>query len=801
MRWLKRSVIVAALVVASLAGIVTILAYLLLRGSLPTLDGKLTLTELSTPAVIERDALGVVTITAGNRADLAYATGYAHGQDRFFQMDLERRAAAGELSALLGSTLLPLDKRFRRHNFRRVAAEVLASASPTERQIVDAYAAGVNAALRAMSVRPFEYLLLRTKPAPWAAEDCLLAAFSMYIDLNDSLGARELERARLHAALPQAVYDVLYPPGTEWDATLDNVDLSEAHAALPDARILDLSKLDSTQTAEYSSDESAYLGSNNWALAGWRTTNGAALAANDMHLGLRLPHIWYRTRLVVASDASKAARDLIGVTLPGLPILIAGSNRHIAWGFTNSYGDFDDLVVIETDAREPNRYRDDDRYREYSVRSERIEVRGGAAVDVEYRDTIWGPLLDETLDGKPLAVAWTAQHPEATNFRQLDLEGASTANQAIEIATAIGIPAQNFVVADAEGHIGWTLIGKLPKRSGIDGRFPACWGCSANLGWTGWISSADYPRIVDPANGQLWSANSRTLGGSGFDLIGDEGMDRGARATQIRDALLALQKATPADMLRIQLDDRALFLKRWRDLLVRMQDEAYLKGHNDRRVALRLVESWSGAASVDDAGYRIVRAFRDRIQNDLFNDLIVPAERKFPGVKFKPSPRFEDTAWRIVTSQPAHLLNPKYERWDLRILAALDRAIEQLRNECDVSDKTLSECTWGRRNTLNMEHPLASLLPLIGRNLRMPRDSLPGDNDMPRVQGAAFGASERFAVSPGHEAEGYFHMPGGQSGHPLSPFFNAGHEAWVNGQMTPFFPGEPRHRLELSPPL
>jgi len=275
-------------------------------------------------------------------------------------------------------------------------------------------------------------------------------------------------------------------------------------------------------------------------------------------------------------------------------------------------------VIIETDAEHPNQYRNVDEYLPYVVRREHIDVRGDTAVEVEYRETIWGPLIDADLDGKPLALSWTAHFASATNLQQFQLETASTVERALEIANSAGIPVQNFVVGDAQGHIGWTPIGQLPKRVGFDGRLPVCWGCDKNIGWQGWVAPQDYPRIVDPYIGQLWSANSRPLGaaqlGLGVDLIGDEDMDRGARTKQIRDDLLALNKATPQDMLNVQLDDRAVFLKRWRDALVRMEDEAYLRGHPSRRAALQVVNEWSGEANVDDAGYRIVRAFRAAVQ-------------------------------------------------------------------------------------------------------------------------------------------------------------------------------------------
>ena len=800
MRMMRRVLLgIAALIV-----LVVAIAYLLLRGSLPQLDGDLTAIELAAPVIVERDAQGVPTITASNRADLAYATGFAHGQDRFFQMDLQRRAAAGELSALLGAKFVQADTRLRRHNFRNVAREVMARASAEQRRIVAAYVEGVNDALAGSRVRPFEYLLLQQAPTPWTIEDSVLVAFAMYLDLNDSEGRGELERARLHSALPQEVFDALYPRGSEWEAPLDGVDLSRAAAAVPSAAVIDLRVEQPLPRNGVGPADADFPGSNSWALAGHRTANGAAIMANDMHLTLRLPHIWYRARLIVKSDDPALARDLIGVTLPGLPLLVAGSNTRVAWGYTNSYGDYDDLVVLQLETDNPSRYRVGDEYREFTIRRERIEVRGGDPFHVEYRDTIWGPTIDADINGQPLALAWTAHRWEATNLEQLALETARNVDEAIAAAQTAGIPVQNFIVADGEGRIGWTLIGKLPKRDGFDGRMPTCWGCSANVGWRGWVPAQDYPRIVNPPSGQLWTANSRTIGapqlGEGVDVMGEEGMDRGARAKQIRDGLAQIRQATPQDMLAVQLDDRAVFLKRWRDVLVNLQDEAYLRGAPARRAALQLVEGWSDRASIDDPGYRIVRAARAAIVEDIYADLTSAARQRFPDVTFRPSARFEDTAWRLMTTQPPHLLNPEYGTWDLRVLASLDRALADLMRSCNVDHRRLHDCTWGRQNTLSMEHPFASMLPVLGNRLRMPREPLPGDRDMPRVQGVTFGASQRFAVSPGYEDEGYFLMPGGQSGHPLSPFFGAGHDAWAQGNATPFMPGPTQHTLTLAAP-
>ena len=214
-------------------------------------------------------------------------------------------------------------------------------------------------------------------------------------------------------------------------------------------------------------------------------------------------------------------------------------------------------------------------------------------------------------------------------------------------------------------------------------------------------------------------------GGDQSALIGDESMDRGARTKHIRDALLQVERATPQDMLNVQLDNRALFLKRWRNALIALLDEAYLRAHPARDEAKQLLLRWSERADVDDAGYRIVRAFRLAVQDEMYRGLIAAAQARYPQATFKPSARFEDTAWRIMTEQPAHLRNGEYENWDAQLLASLDRALLQLMQECDVVARKLSSCTWGQRNTLKMEHPLSNALPVLGRWLRMPLTELP----------------------------------------------------------------------------
>lgn len=773
-------------------------AYFALRASVPRVDGEIVVERLTAPATIERDAEGTPVIRARSRSELAFATGFTHAQDRYFQMDLMRRAAAGELAELLGPAVLDTDRRLRVHGFRSVAREVVATATASDRELLDAYASGVNFALKAAKARPWEYLVLGTDPAEWRVEDSLLVAFSMYLNLNDSNGSEELARAQLREVLPPAMFAYIAPLGTEWDAPI--VGGTIRPAPIPGPEVFTL-RQGAARTAaltvpgtEGIFEEKTFAGSNSWAVAGTHTSDNAALLANDMHLGLRLPHVWYHARMIVEAQGEQR-RDLVGVTLPGLPVLIVGSNGRVAWGFTNSYGDWTDLIVVERDPGDANRYLTPEGSEPFEKRQEILNIRGEDPQRLQVLVTRWGPIVSDDTAARPIALAWTAHRAHATNLRMLDLETAGDVDAALLAANRSGGPVQNFVAVDASGRIGWSLMGQVPTRGDYDSTLPYSWN-TPGAGWTGWRSPEEYPRIVDPASGRLWTANARTIDlETWMAFLGNGMYDNGARAAQIRDDLLALPRASASDMANIQIDDRALFLIRWRDLVLEVLDDEALRDQPLRAEARTLIEDWSGRAMAEDVGYRIVRTMRLQIRKDVFESLTAAARARFPETKFLPSAQFEAPLWQLVTQRPMHLLDPRFERWEDALLAAIDKALRELQEECPA----LQRCTWGAQNTLVMQHPLSRAVPLLGRWLDMPSQPLSGDSFMPRVQGPSFGASERIVVSPGREASGTFQMPGGPVDHPLSPFYGAGHDAWVRGQPRPLLPGDARHTLKLAP--
>ncbi|MBK6599406.1 MAG: penicillin acylase family protein [Proteobacteria bacterium] len=766
----------------------------LIRGSLPRLDGERRPASLAKPVEIERDALGTPTIRGATRADVAYGLGFAHAQDRYFQMDLSRRAAAGELAALFGARLVERDRDARRWRFRAAATQVLADATAEDRAVIAAYTQGVNAGLADLTTRPFEYWLLRLKPSPWRAEDSVLVVYAMWWDLQHTEIGREQRRQQVLAAAPAALAQFLYRRGTSFDAPIAQTGPMPAMVPVPGPEVFDLragERLTAVQPAAASSSigDPIAPGSNNWAIAGSLTATGAALVANDMHLGLGVPAVWYRARLVVAGETAgttdgEPRLDAIGVTLPGAPSIVAGSNHRIAWGFTNSYGDWSDVKQLACSQLD------------LLTVQETIAVQGGDSVPLSIRvprDPALGHqvVLEESADGQRCTLAsWLARARGATNLRIFDLEQARSVGAALELLPTVGIPQQNVVIGDRSGRIAWSILGRLPR------------GEDAERLWRpiDWRDVGDHPTIVNPAIGRVWSANARTVDGPLETVLGSDEVDVGvgyafaARARQIRDRLLAIPRnATPADMLAIQLDDRAVALSRWRDVLLGVIDDAAVRENGGRAELRRFVERWDARADVDSVGYRLVRAFHDRLMQTEW--AVILSHLKLTAEDITAPAGFEAALWQLVNEQPQHFLPPLADDWRSFLLSQVDATQAELLRSCE----SLARCTWGSRTPVAIRHPLSQAVPLLSHWLDMPTEMLAGDNDMPRVQVGAFGASERFAVSPGAEEEGYLQLAGGQSAHPLSPFYRAGFDDWARGRPTPFLPGLARHKLVLLP--
>jgi len=778
-------VVWTAVGVVAVVGLSAGSGYLYLRASLPRLDGTVALQGLTAPTRVERDADGLATITGTDRADIARALGYLHGQERYFQMDLLRRNAAGELAGLVGEAALPTDRRNRLHLFRQRARDTLAALAAEERAVLEAYTAGVNQGYAALGADPFEYAVLRTDPAPWSPEDTLLAVWAMYFDLQDSRAANELGLEKAIAALGPDWAAFLYPEGTGWDAPLDGLmlptpDMPADPPPAPAGRTAGLPDL----------GNEAAPGSNNWAVGGALTDHGGAIVADDMHLSLGVPNIWYRVRMVLTAADGSVINDVTGVTLPGTPAMIAGSNGRIAWGYTNSYIDTGDAVALEPGAAEGT-YRTPDGDRPIDRTTERICASNGTCEDLVVENTVWGPIVGNDLAGRRIAYRWVAHDPGAIRLATLlDMERAGSVAEAVAIAHQGGIPNQNLVVGDRDGNIAWTIMGRVPKRFGTDGRLPESW-ADGTKGWDGWLDTAEVPVVMNPDSHRLWTANSRVVGGDAYAKLGAGGYAHGARARQIRDNLFARDQFDERDVLAIGLDDRGLVLDRWQGALL-----AALDGAGDAYEAwIPYVQDWGGRAVPGSVGYRLVRQFRMEVFRLVYESYLRIEDGKRPDWRIQTN-QADEPVWRLVSERPANLVPPGFASWDALIREALTRVM------VDVKVQTggyLRNYVWGGRNRPAVRHPLSPFVPGLALLTDPADEPLPGDVNQPRVQARGFGASQRMAVSPGREAQGLFHMPGGQSGHPLSPYYLNGHDDWREGRPTPFLPGPARWTLTFTP--
>ncbi|REL34736.1 penicillin acylase family protein [Thalassotalea euphylliae] len=786
--------------------------YSSIYNAMPQLDGNTALYGLNAKVEITRDEYGIATIQADSRLDAAMALGFVHGQERFFQMDLLRRNSAGELSSLFGEVALDYDKKIRVHRFRERARAIINKLSKNEFELIKAYTRGVNQGIQRLGANPFEYLLLRQTPVLWQEEDTILTVFSMYLDLQYAGGERELSLFAMQQSLPEDLFAFLTPKGTQWDAAIDGTQMPQATmptsfpASISSKEFssdLVVSDLNNSQTSNKEAQaslsfistqltEQNFVGSNNWAVSGALTKTGSAIVANDMHLGLRVPNTWYRASLEYKLPDGSPIK-VTGATLPGTPNVIVGSNGHIAWGFTNSYGDWSDVVLLKTN-KDKSQYLTPSGFEDFTQRNHMIAVKDQKTVEIQTQETVWGPVIGEDKNGNLLAYRWVAHDTNAVNLAHIKLETATNVEQAVKIAASAGIPAQNLMVADSQGDIAWTIMGQIPVKHGDIGELPKDWS-TGEFGWKGYLAPEDYPKVISPAQRRLWTANSRVVGGQMYQHIGNGGYALGARAQQIKTRLFEQQAFDEQALLDIALDTEAIYLSRWQELLLdQILTEPALSANPHWQAALPFISQQPLMASVDSVGYRIVKAFKSKVKAQVFKQLesyLSEQDKNFSLKTVRNS--LEEPLWQLVTEQPVGYLAQDMS-WQTLLTESLDQALNEITEQ-----QSLADATWGQHNAAEIKHPLSSAIPLFGGYLNMPAEPLPGDGFMPRVDGGSFGASERMIVSPGHEESGIFHMPTSQAGHPWSPYFGKGHSDWVAGKPSPFLPGETRYTLTLLP--
>ncbi|MBO7926472.1 penicillin acylase family protein [Pseudoalteromonas sp. K222D] len=762
-------------VVLGLAG--TAVVYGVLSLSLPALDGKGHSEAINESVIISRDVLGQAVIKAQSHNDAAYGLGYAHGQDRFFQMDLLRRNAAGELSEIFGKAALALDKKMRFHQLRKRSQVILKNLPESDKQLLKSYAQGVNEGLAQIGYSSFEYLLTGAQQRPWQSEDSLLIIFSMYLDLQSATFERDQALIQIEQQYGKHMLKFLTQP-SQYQAALDGSQLAPYSAGIPKLPILkqqtqQSSTVQSSTPAMYAFNSfaaSQERGSNNWAVTGALTTTGSAMLSDDMHLAMAVPVIWYKAQLNYVHNNVKT--QVTGVSLPGAPAIVVGTNNHIAWGFTNGYIDTADWVALTSNNKT------------WQV-DEQIALPNNEAETYTLTLSEYGPV--KYINGQAYALSWAAHQSYAVNMQLLQLEQATEVDDALAIASDVGIPVQNLIVVDSQGSAAWKLMGGIPGR-----KAPSELSVKSTDYSPLWLQNeAQRPVVKNPVSGRIWTANSRVVSAQDNERFGNGGYSLGARATQVRDRLFEKQKFVEDDFYQLQLDNQARFLIPWHALLLKQ-----LKADEGNNAAyISAVENWQQCACASSVGYTLVKHYRDEVINITFSTLQQSLSEKNGTLSYVRRD-LEPAVWQLINAQPSSWLNPQFSTWEQQLQGAFSQTIAKLSTQYG---NNIQGWQWGKVNELVIEHPFAKQIPILARFLNMPKTPGFGDSYMPAVQGRSFGASQRFIVQPGHLENAILTVPGGQSGHPLSNFYRAGFSQYINAENTPLLPQALVHQIIISP--
>ena len=776
---MKRLLRNTVLALTGLVLIVAVAGYLALRGSLPRRSGNAEIATLSAATQLEFDALGIPRIRAETLTDAFAAQGFVHAQDRYFQMDLTRRSAAGELAALVGAAAIGFDAGRRPAQLRERARAMLGRLPQRHREWIEAYTGGVNAGLADLGVRPPEYLLLRQRPAPWLAEDTLLVALALYTMLSNN-DSYELNNAALRENLSADTFEFVTPMTARADRPLaarDDADVTGGYepAEVPGPDQLDLRASRYDGSLNFVRQPLSPAGSNNWAVSyASGNAGGNALLANDPHLQLRIPNVFHRAELYWDDGL------LRGVGIAGLPGILLGANDTVGWGATVSYADQADYIVVEIDPSDATRYLTPEGAEAFDVTLEYIAVAGREEpVELQIRSTRWGPVAAEDPAGTPLALRATWLQDDGFDLGMLDLVFAKNAAEAVATLRNWRGPSLNWMTADSEGRIGWTINGPIPLRRNYDGDVPERWS-SGDFGWRGEV---DLPWTVSADEDYLYSANNRQLTMPYARLLSRFSLHP-QRALTIADALESGRVTDESSSLSLQLDTRVAAYDRMRDIVLEIvpADEATSTLANARTQ----IAQWDGNANVSSIALPLLERFYDHALERILGTVLLPVREAAPGFVYR-WPLADEVMQRILDERPAHFLPDGFATWQAYLRDILERSLA-----------ANTPTRWGEVNRLAIAHPLAAV-PGLASLLNWPNPELPGNTYSLRVAQPNFGAVFRLNLRPGSPETGILQFAGGQSGHFLSPHYADQLDDWVNGTPTPFLAGPTQYHYTLQP--
>ena len=820
LKWLGRG----ALALAVLAVAATASGYFWILGSLPQIDGERTAFGLVAPVEVVRDRNGIPHVLARNEEDALFALGYVHAQDRLWQMEMNRRIGAGRLAEVLGPPALGTDRLLRVLGLYHRAKATLAHLEPGARRRIAAYVNGVNSWLETREgPLPPEFLILGFSPEPWTAADTVVWAKVMALDLGREW-TRDLMRLRMSEFLaPDRILDfytpyrpdkprgVVFPePSSHAPASGRSPPGADSNPA-PDRRppLPDRSTRTTGRPADGASGSfpekafpgeraaagfalrprSGYPGSNSWIVAGARSATGKPILANDPHLGLTVPSVWYFAHL------SWPGRDIVGATFPGMPVVVLGHNGQVAWGFTNTGADTQDLFTERLDPENPARYLTPAGYRPFDVRREVIKVKDRENLVVRVRETRHGPVLDDASaaaadaspPGQVLALGWAALRDDDLTLQAgLGFPEARDWTGFIANLRNFHSPPQNVSYADVDGNIGFLVPGRIPVRPGIGpggvrpGTMPRP-GWNADHDWTGFIPFDALPRVYNPASEAIVTANHSVTTEDYPHHLSFE-WAAGFRAERIMERLAARPRHDVASFRALQHDRVSLFA---RALLPRLRSVAL--GPDAGTLSQRargLLDGWSG--DMDPA----------LPQPLIFNAWIWEFGRLVTADELG---SFQQAAWgrkgtfiqRILEAREIwcdDLATERNETCDEMLARALERAMERIA-ERQGDDPTAWR--WGQEHFALAEHrPLANSPLARIFNLRGPApggiytvnafEFSPLDTERPFT--STHGPSLRAIYDLADLDRSLFIHSTGQSGNVLSPLYHNLEERWIDGK-------------------
>ena len=787
---------------------------------LPQLDGSISLPGLQQEVTVNRDRWGVPHIRAASVEDLAEAQGYVMAQDRLWQMDLLRRVARGQLSEILGSRTLAIDKDFRTLGLGRAADRDATLLEPEARNIIEAYARGVNQFIEQhQNSLPLEFSLLRYKPQPWRPSDTLAISGYMYRTLT-STWERELNRAKVtERAGPERAKDVFSAeaaldhfvvgdpnvlndgsqrsaadsdedddddmvPDTEIKAGLHGSGRSFAPGGSPDLAYA-LAQSVQEFLAESRNEIRQGLGSNNWVVSGSHTATGKPILANDTHLELFIPSIWYELHLTAPGW------NVEGFTLPGAPMIIIGHNDRIAWGFTNNGADVQDLYFETFNATSPDEYRANAAWRKAEIVDETIRVKGQANENLRITVTRHGPIVHREGD-RAYAMRWTATEPGGLANTYNWLGKARNWKEFRDTMKRVWGPAQNAVYADVEGNIGYIMAARVPIRKKGHGEIPVP-GDTDDYEWTGYIPFDQLPQALNPESGFIVTANARVVGPNYKPYLTDRWYDP-YRTARIYDLLHDRRGLRPEDMLKVQTDTYSYPHAFLADQLSAAAKSARPKDARSQKLIDGL-KDWTGIADANSPEVSFLEATR----RAAIHLVLEPYLGKDTSLYQWRSTTFLQ---RILTDRPSKWLPAAYKNYDELLVAAADLAVTRLAEQS--KSQRIEDWAWKNFNSLDMFHALGRQ-GILKQFLSVTDKPQSGTLYSVRAAGKTFGPAMRFVANPANWDESILLITSGQSGQPGSSHYSDQLSYWYEGKpiFAPFSDAAEakttKHTLTLKP--